>query len=271
MFKKKIKEKYDACNTRELFLKIRKELKNFNFKKELEFLKKKINVFDRMILGIDKSKTGSSKDKYVNYGNYILTYDRFDVKQHYLLIPKDISYFNVLTLKKEDISMLIDMKKVIKENLGEKNLYFHCYPFNSVHTLHLHAVDEKDYVSRKNNLFIDDVIYVLENENIMNLGIEDRLNDFKELVRNWFENHELSLLNIYTLCLIIIEQSEKNENKKSLISYSINFILDILLTEGKIDEKETALKYFFEEKESLEAIGEMLLYIAKNPILLQKN
>ena len=262
MFKKKIKDKYDGCDTRELFLKIRKELKNFDFNKELSLLKKKINVFDRMILG-------NSKDKYADYGNFILTYDRFDVNQHYLLIPKDISYFNVLTLKKEDIPMLEEMKQLVKNNLGKKILYFHCYPFNSIHTLHLHAVDEKDYVSRKNNLFIDDVIYVLENENVMNLQIQDRLPEFKELIRNWFKNNNLSLLNIYTLALIIVEQSGE-QDKKNLIPYSLDFILNFLLEEKYIDDKEIIKKYFLEEKESLDSIGEMLLYIAKNPKLLQK-
>lgn len=260
MFKKKIKENYDGCNTRESFLEIRKELKRYDFEKELEFLKRKINVFDRMILG-------KSKDKYVDYGNFILTYDRFDVKQHYLLIPKDISYFNVLTLKKEDIPMLLEMKNLIKENLGEKVLYFHCYPFNSVQTLHLHAVEEKDYLSRKNNLFIDDVIYVLENENVMNLGIENKIKEYQELVKNWFKNNAFSLLNIYTLSLIIIEQSNSERNdKKDLIPYCIEFILDFV----EIDNKKEILKYYNEEKESLESIGEVFFYIAKNPTLLQK-
>ena len=260
MFKKKIKEKYDGCNTRESFLKIRRELKNFKFEKELEFLKRKFNVFDRMILG-------NSKDKYIDYGNFILTYDRFDPKDHYLLIPKNTSYFNVLTLKKEDISMLQEMKNIIKEHLGEKILYFHCYPFNSVQTLHLHSVDKKNYEDRKNNLFIEDVIYVLENENIMNLGIENKISEYEELVKNWFKNNSFSLLNIYALSLIIIEQSNfEKKDKKDLIPYSINFILEFL----EEDNKKEILQYFNEEKESLECIGDILLYIAKNPNLLQK-
>ena len=261
MFKKNIKEKYDGCNTRELFLNIRRELKDGSKYgngdgKELESLKKKINVFDRMILG-------TSKDKYIDYGNFILTRDRFDIKEHYLLIPKDISYFNVLTLEKKDIPMLEDMKKLVKRILNEKILYFHCYPFNSVHTLHLHVVDEKDYVPRKNNLMIDDVIYVLKNENVMNLEIENRLQQFEEIVKDWFKTRELSLLNIYTLALIIIEQSGAKDKKK-IIPYAVDFILDFF------QEKDTILKYFLEEKESLDSIGEMLLYVSKNPNLLQK-
>ena len=268
MFKKLIKGKFDGCHTIQQYLDIRKELKNINFSerknlnfsKELEYLKGKLNVFDKMILG-------KSKDNYLDKENFILTFDRFDEKEHFLLIPKNTNYFNILTLEKADIHMLLQMKKFVEENIGNKLMYFHCYPFNSVHTLHLHVVDKKDYISRKNNLFIDDVIYALENENRLVLGIAEN-NNYDDMIMNWFNEHEISLLNIYVLSLIVIE-TLNSKNKKQLIPYSIDFILDTLLEKNVLDGKDKILEYFKDERETLDKIGEMMLYMCKNHHLLQ--
>jgi len=278
MFKKLIKGKYNGCDNPEDYLKIRLELRDLDFSKELDFLKSKLNVFDKMILQ-------RSKDKYIDYGNFILTMDRFDEKEHYLLIPKNISYFNILTLKESDIPMLEEMKILVKEHLGEKKLFFHCYPFNSVHTLHLHAVDPKNYSHRKNNINIDDVIYVLKNENVLALGIEN-IEEIYNIIRNWFSENVISLLNIYVLSLIIIKKGKKengvnegnggnvgnkvkkeNGENKKLIPYALDLIINFLISENKLDEKEKILEYYREEKETLEAIGNLMINISKNNLL----
>jgi len=158
MFAKYIKEKYKDCYTKETFYNIRKDLEKHDkelFSKELEFLNERYNPLANIVLN-------KSRDKYVDYGNFILTQDKYN-KMHFLLIPKNLSYFNVLTLKKEDIVMLNEMKKLIFKHLGtDYILYFHCYPYNSIHTLHMHVVHKNSYIFKNNNLMIDDVIYVLE-------------------------------------------------------------------------------------------------------------
>lgn len=163
MIKTLLREKYKQCCTREDFFNMRQELKNCNlevFEKEMDMLKLKSNPLAKIVLG-------KSLEKYVDFGKLILTVDKFD-KTHYLLIPKDLSYFNVLTLKKEDIPLLQDMKAIIKKHVGEDYvLFFHCYPYNSIHTLHLHVIQKEYYVFRNNNLNIEDVIFVLENEEEM--------------------------------------------------------------------------------------------------------
>ena len=260
MFKKIIRRQFDGCNTTEDYLKIRRILRESDFEKELKALKNKVNVFDKMILG-------RNKDQFIDYPKFILTRDRFDAKEHYLLIPKNRDYFNILTLQKSDIPMLEEMKQLVSTEIsGEKLLYFHCYPFNSVHTLHLHIVDVQDYIPRKNNFFIDDLIYSLQNENQIVLGITNS-EEVENIILNWLSEHSISLLNLYVISLIIIKQLDLD---KKLLPYSINFVLDFLLDSGKIDEKEYILEYFKDEKETLESIGDVLTYIAKNPYLLEK-
>ena len=80
-----------------------------------------------------------------------------------------------------------------------------------------------------------------------------------------FFKKDISLINIYTICLILIEQCGL-ENKKELIPYSLDYVLDFL--DG---DKQKILNYYKEEKETLNSIGELLLYVSKNPKLLQKN
>lgn len=119
--------------------------------------------------------------------------------RHRLLIIKDdtIRHFNVLTfgmdddginneLLQQDIDLLKQMKDAAllyvdkvringldgpdgetwSNNIG---LFFHCFPFNSVQSLHLHIVDLNKkgpafYKYENQNLPIDEVIKVLENE-----------------------------------------------------------------------------------------------------------
>jgi hypothetical protein len=111
-------------------------------------------------------------------------------KNHKFLSPKiNIwSCFNVLTLGIDDsfdleksIKMLDTMKilalNYTKQKLWSSNigLYFHCYPFNSVQTLHLHIVDldtigPSFYALQHKNLSLDDIKNVLlEEKNMLHL------------------------------------------------------------------------------------------------------
>lgn len=158
-FKELIREKYKKICSRADFINIRKELRRFDrrdFEKELNELKQKKNPFLNII-------RGNSKEFSLDLGKYILIRDHAD--DHYLLLPKDTSYFNILTLEERDIPMLQEMKDVVNKYLpGNKVLFFHSYPFNSVHTLHMHIVDIDKYRHKNNNMKIDDVIFVLKNE-----------------------------------------------------------------------------------------------------------
>ena len=104
-------------------------------------------------------------------------------KNHRFLLIKDLSWklFNVLIigLNKEDIIESLNLMNRMKEvsiNFAKTNgwsnnigLYFHVYPLNSVHSLHLHIVDmgvlgESFYNSYYKNLSLDIVIEVLSEE-----------------------------------------------------------------------------------------------------------
>ena len=163
MFKTFVRNNYKEICSRKNFLEIRSDLKKFDFEEELALLKKRNNPLIKIV-------QGKSTERYVDFGNLILTVDKFD-KNHFLLIPKDLSYFNVLNMTAADIPLLEEMKNIVRkhvENDGQNYvLFFHCYPFNSIHTLHLHILKTEEYVPKNNNLLIDDVIYVLKNEQIL--------------------------------------------------------------------------------------------------------
>jgi len=91
-----------------------------------------------------------------------------------------------------------------------------------------------------------------------------------EIIDEWFENHTISILNIYILSLIIIEQNYVKD-KKDKINSMINLILDILFEKGKEINKEEILKDIENELETLEEIGKLTLELSNNPDLLQKN
>lgn len=167
MFRNLIREKYNECCTRENYSKFRMELQIFGvdkFRKEMETLSHKYNPLSNIILSIERGeKIEKIGEMYMDFGKYILVKDKFADK-HYLLIPKDLSHFNILTLGKKDIPMLYEMKDLIIEHLdGKYILFFHCYPYNSIHTLHMHVVQSDFYTQKNNNLILEDVIYVLLN------------------------------------------------------------------------------------------------------------
>ena len=214
MFKTFVRNKYKEICSRKNFLEIRADLKNFEFEfeEELNLLKKRRNPLVNIV-------QGKSTDKYVDFGKLILTVDKYD-KNHFLLIPKDLSYFNVLNMSAADIPFLQDMKNIVKkhiENDGKEYvLFFHSYPFNSIHTLHLHIISSEHYVSKNNNLLLDDVMYVLKHEQILD---------------TFFSSHPIS---------------SSAMKEASLLIHDETFVMDYLFATGKLNKNEL----LFLEKES---------------------
>jgi hypothetical protein len=101
---------------------------------------------------------------------------------HKFLSPIDPKWtlFNVLVLGiqsktecKEALELIEKMEKIAKQYAQDKcfspGLYFHCYPFNSVQTLHLHILDMDNLgpsfkALNYKNLSLDDVREVLQEE-----------------------------------------------------------------------------------------------------------
>ena len=157
------------------YIKIRNTLQEYGLDKfYLEMEKEKIfingyintrnNPFAKMILN-------RSNEKFFECQDFILTSSLHNT-YHKLLIPKKLEwyYFNILTLTKEEIPILKRMKfialtYVLEKRIKNYGLYFHCYPFNTVNTLHLHIVDldqEPKFQYNSNNLTLDDTIRALE-------------------------------------------------------------------------------------------------------------
>ena len=97
---------------------------------------------------------------------------------HVFITTKDLAWkkFNVISMDTGDIDFLKEMRKVGKHyarNRGWEDtkvgMYFHCFPYNTVQSLHLHVVNLAnvghafEYQAHK-NLPIDSVIAVLESE-----------------------------------------------------------------------------------------------------------
>ena len=206
MFKAFVRNKYKEICSRKNFLEIREDLKKFNFDEELTVLKKRNNPLINIV-------QGKSMEKYVDFGKLMLTVDKFD-KNHFLLIPKDLSYFNVLNMSSSDIPLLQDMKNIVKKHVEKDGedyvLFFHCYPFNSIHTLHLHIVHSKFYIPKNNNLLLDDVIYVLQHE---------------EILDNFFSTNEISSTNMFVASQLCDE----------------TFLMDYLFAKGKFDKNDLLL------------------------------
>lgn len=206
MFKTFVRNNYKEICSRKNFLEIREDLKKFDFDSELSLLKKRNNPLIKIV-------EGKSMEKYVDFGKMILTVDKFD-KNHFLLIPKDLSYFNVLNMSALDIPLLQEMKNIVKKHVEKDDekyvLFFHCYPFNSIHTLHLHIVKMEHYISKNNNLLLDDVIYVLQHEQILD---------------NFFSVNKISSVNMFLASRLCDEI----------------FLMDYLFAKRKLNKNETLL------------------------------
>ena len=210
MFKAFVRNKYKEICSRKNFLEIREDLKKFNFDEELTVLKKRNNPLIKIV-------QGKSMEKYVDFGKLVLTVDKFD-KNHFLLIPKDLSYFNVLNMSSSDIPLLQEMKNIVKKHVERDDekyvLFFHCYPFNSIHTLHLHIVKMEHYVPKNNNLLLDDVIFVLQHEQILN---------------TFFSSNDVTSVNIFLASQLCDE----------------TFLMDYLFARGNFNKTEII---FFEKE-----------------------
>jgi len=99
---------------------------------------------------------------------------------HVFITTKDLQWkrFNVISMDTNDIDFLKEMKEAGKHYANQRKwtkvgMYFHCFPYNSVQSLHLHVVNLANkgpalkYHAHK-NLPIDSVIVVLENEKKQN-------------------------------------------------------------------------------------------------------
>ena len=178
MFKQRVKNNIQKCNTCRDYIKIRNMLNDYGIEKfylesdifENYHIKTNNNIFAKMIVGeCDEEK--AKQFKHIDENFILITSP--ENNSHKLLTPKTLEWetFNILTLGEKHISLLKRMKEIalfyIEENNIEKyGLFFHCYPFNSINTLHLHIVNlsiEPDFQYNRNNLLLDNVISVLEN------------------------------------------------------------------------------------------------------------
>ena len=180
MFKKGVREKMKTCNTIGDYTQIKELLKEYGierFKQEMEDLRifkttetitqinPENNPFAQMLFG-------KYEDQFENIGKDFILIDSDKKLTHKFLVPKILDWdcFNVLTLTKKHLPLLREMKKIaflyaFENRIRKFGLFFHCYPFNTVHMLHLHIVDlnaEPQFLNKINNLKIDDVITYLE-------------------------------------------------------------------------------------------------------------
>jgi diadenosine tetraphosphate (Ap4A) HIT family hydrolase len=275
MFKDIAKYKFKKISCREDFYRIKKEYYKYgreNFKRETQEVFSKENAFSKMI-----NQTSREKYSYLTIDEmkFILTEDKYS-KNHYLLIPNNIKYTNILTFEKEDLDVLYGMKKIIHKYFSNNELcYFHCYPYNSIHTLHLHIVPKNNYIHKNNNLLLDDAIFVL--------NLPDK-NIFKNstCLDEWFKKHETSLLNIYIAACILIEQNlilkekgkekEKEIIKKELIPEALDYVLLYLVEKGIItfQDKENSIQDIENEKELLLAIEKILFFNIQRTLFIAK-
>lgn len=185
MFRSLVKQNLKKCNNLEDYTKMKSLLHDYGIQKfynNMEnlgvFKERKIhpinNPFAQMILG-EKRNEFIDYDYYDVYPNknFILI-DHPSKSCHKFLSPKNLDWetFNVLTLTPSHLPLLKDMKKVanlyaFENSIKNFGLFFHCYPFNSVNTLHLHIVNldvDKKFLNKTNNLKIDDVINYLSSQ-----------------------------------------------------------------------------------------------------------
>src|SRR5665647_1175052 len=152
MFRLLALNKLKKCCTVEDYRQIKNLLEEYGiekFYKEMEkigiFTNEQINPinnpFAKMVLG-------KSSDQWEEIDEEFIVIDSNENLTHKFLVPKslDWEYFNVLTLSKKHVPLLKRMRNtaflyVFIHRIRKFGLFFHCYPFNTVHILHLHIVD----------------------------------------------------------------------------------------------------------------------------------
>ena len=178
-FQKLAKSQFKKCNNAEDYAQIRRLLKGYGFEKFYNEMKDKKIFKDGEITNYKNTFAQMVRDPKYKIQEYVAMKDFIMITcyrnpDHKLLTPRLLTWdsFNVLTLNKTHLPLLKKMKK-IAENWAIVHRYkkplfcFHCYPFNSVHTLHLHVTDlsvDRHFAKNNHNLPIDDVIKVLTEE-----------------------------------------------------------------------------------------------------------
>ena len=183
MFKKLVKEKMKTCNSIEDYAQIKKLLEEYGiekFRQEMEDMK----IFKRLEQEEGQIQINPENNPFAQmlFGKYQNQFEEMERDfilidsdanlTHKFLVPKilDWNCFNVLTLTEKHLPLLKQMKALaflyaFENRIRKFGLFFHCYPFNTVHMLHLHIVDlnvESQFLNKTNNLKVDDVITYLE-------------------------------------------------------------------------------------------------------------
>ena len=185
MFRNLIREKMKTCNSLEDYRQIKKLLEEYGiekFRQEMEDMK----IFKRFeeqgqeeVTQINPENNPFAQMLFGKYSNQFekinkdfILIDSDENLTHKFLVPKILDWdcFNVLTLTKKHLPLLKQIKTLaflyaFDNAIRKFGLYFHCYPFNTVHMLHLHIVDlnaEPEFLSKINNLKIDDIITYFE-------------------------------------------------------------------------------------------------------------
>ena len=98
--------------------------------------------------------------------------------------------------------------------------------------------------------------------------------EIKDIISEWFETHDITILNVYIVSLIAIEQlHSQNTKKKYLVKDGISFVVNYLFETEKINKEECKIieEEISEEIETLEGIKTIVFDLTNNPNLLQKN
>ena len=98
--------------------------------------------------------------------------------------------------------------------------------------------------------------------------------DPDDLIKEWFINHKITPLNIYTVSMILTEQ-ETNKKGEDKFEHSILLypqVLDCLIKSDKINkydkEKYINLFKFLCEHDNIKMYSSVLIYISNHPNLL---
>ena len=106
------------------------------------------------------------------------------------------------------------------------------------------------------------------------MDTDDLIMEPDDLIKEWFINHDISPLNIYTVSMMLAEQKTNKKGKEKL-EYSILLypkVLDCLIRYNKIDENDKDkfinLFKFLCEHDNIEMYASILIYISNHPNLL---
>ena len=94
----------------------------------------------------------------------------------------------------------------------------------------------------------------------------------QEIIRNWFVKHDISIVSIYILSLILIEQGQEQE-EDDVSDTKVMRILTILLKDNKIDDEQKIYYQTHIEQDEilLNQLKNIMFDLRDNPNLLNKN